>query len=124
MDIKVSAIQIFVSDWKKAKKWYSEILGMKLAGEYPENQAAWMKLDGIDFYIETPNSGWGEGWNSVKVGGRTPIIFETKDIYKKVEELKRKGIKFVEEVSKRSWGEYKAVFSDPDGNEFNLVQAS
>jgi catechol 2,3-dioxygenase-like lactoylglutathione lyase family enzyme len=67
MNIKLSAIQIFVSDWKKAKKWYSEILGMKLIGEYPENQAAWMKLDDIDFYIETPNSGWGEGWNAVRL---------------------------------------------------------
>jgi len=121
--MKLNAIQIFVSDWVKAKKWYSDILEMELVGEYPETKAALMKLDGINFYIETPNPKWGEGWDKVKIGGRTPIIFETEDINKAVENLKQKGVIFVEEISKRPWGEYKAVFSDPDGNEFNLVQS-
>jgi predicted enzyme related to lactoylglutathione lyase len=40
-----------------------------------------------------------------------------------VKELKEKEVKFLEEISKRPRGEYKAVFSDPDGNEFNLIQA-
>jgi len=121
--MKLNAIQIFVSDWMKAKKWYSDILGMELIEEYPETKSALMKLDDVNFYIETPNPKWGEGWDKVKIGGRTPIIFETKDINKTVESLKQKGVIFVEEISKRPWGEYKAVFSDPDGNEFNLVQS-
>ena len=120
--MKLSAIQIFVSDWKKAQKWYSEILGMKIIKEYPETKCTLMKLDDIDFYVETPNSAWGEGWDTVKIGGRTQIVFKTKDIQKTVAELKEKGVKFVEEISKRTWGELKAVFSDSDGNEFNLVQ--
>jgi hypothetical protein len=40
---------------------------------------------------------------------------------KAVAELKRKSVRFVEELSMRPWGEMKAVFADPDGNEFNLV---
>jgi predicted enzyme related to lactoylglutathione lyase len=81
-----------------------------------------MKLGKTHFYIETPNPKWGEGWNTVKIGGRTPIIFVTKNIEKAVKYLKQKKVKIIEEISKRPWGQYKAVFVDPDGNEFNLVK--
>ena len=36
--------------------------------------------------------------------------------------VKKIGVKFVEELSKIVWGEYKAVFVDPDNNEFNLIE--
>ena len=124
MDIKLDSIQIFVSDVEKAKKWYSEVLDMKVIEEYPEIKSMVMELNGAKFYIETPCPEWGEGWDKVKIGGRTPIIFVTDNIHQTVKELKKKGVKFVEEVSKRSWGEYKAVFADPDGNEFNLIEGN
>jgi len=123
MELKLDSIQIFVSDIKKAKKWYSEILGMELLEEYPNIKCLLMKLNDIQFYIETPCSEWGEGWNTVKIGGRTPIIFKTKDLKKTVGKLKLKNVKFIEEISKRPWSQHKAVFTDPDGNEFNLMQA-
>ena len=81
-----------------------------------------MKLGNIEFDIGTPIPEWGEGWDTVKIGGRTSIFFESDDIKKTVKSLKQKGVKLVEELSKRPWGEYKAVFADPDGNEFNLIQ--
>lgn len=117
------SIQIFVSDVKKAKEWYCNVLGMEIVEEYPKIKSVLMKLGGVKFYIETPCSEWGEGWDKVKIGGRTPIIFATKDIQQTVNKLKAKGVKFVEEISKRVWGEYKAVFCDPDGNELNLVES-
>lgn len=122
MDIKVGLIQVFVSDIKKSKKWYREILGMKLIKEYPIFKCVLMKMKNIEFDIGVPISKWGKGWDKVKIGGRTSIFFETKNIDKTVKTLKQKGVKFVEEITRRPWGEYKAVFSDPDGNEFNLIQ--
>lgn len=122
MKIRPGPIQIFVSDIEKAKNWYSDILGMKLVKEYPEFKCVLMKLGDIEFDIGTPGPEWGDGWNTVKVGGRTPIFFETRNLIKTVAELKQKGVKFIEEPQKRPWGEYKAVFADPDGNEFNLIQ--
>lgn len=123
LKVRLDSIQIFVSDIGKAKSWYSEILGMKLIEEDPKFKCLLMKLGNAKFYIETPIPEWGEGWDTVKIGGRTSIIFATKNIKQTVKELKQKGVKFVEELSKRPWGEYKAVFADPDGNEFNLIQS-
>lgn len=122
MALKLGPVQVFVSDAEKSKAWYSEMLGMEVVEEYPEIKCIAMRLGKALFYIETPTPKWGEGWDKVKIGGRTQIIFETKNIRRTVEELKGKGVRIVEDISKRPWGEYKAVFSDPDGNEFNLVQ--
>jgi catechol 2,3-dioxygenase-like lactoylglutathione lyase family enzyme len=122
MKIKPGAIQIFVSDLEKAKEWYTNILGMKIIKEYPDFKCVLMKLGKIEYDIGVPDPCWGEGWNKVKIGGRTPIFFETKNIEKTVKKLKKKGAVFVEELSKRPWGEMKAVFADPDGNEFNLIE--
>lgn len=121
MGFKLGQVQIFVSDLEKAKKWYSENLGMKLVEEYPKMKCARMKLGDTEFFIETPNPAWGEGWDAVNVGGRTPIIFAVDDVVRTVAVMKKKGVRFVEELSMRPWGEMKAVFADPDGNEFNLV---
>ena len=122
MEIKLGSIQIFVLDINKAKKRYSKIIGMKLIEENKELKYLIMNLGGVYFCIETPNPKWGLGWNRAKIGGRSSIIFETKNIKKTVNELKKKGVAFVEEISRRPWGEYKAVFVDPDGNELNIVQ--
>ncbi len=122
MNIKPGPIQIFVSDIKIAKKWYSEVLGMKVLEEYPRFQCILMKLGSVEFDIGVPNDSWGVGWNKVKIGGRTNIFFETTDIKKLVRELKEKKVRFVEEISRRSWGEYKAIFTDLDNNEFNLIE--
>lgn len=81
-----------------------------------------MKWGEIEFDIGTPIPEWGEGWDKVVVGGRTNIFFETSNIKQTVKELKQTGVKFIEDPSKRVWGEFKAVFVDPDGNEFNLIE--
>jgi catechol 2,3-dioxygenase-like lactoylglutathione lyase family enzyme len=120
--LKAGPIQIFVSDLKRAKKWYIEILGMELVEEYPEFQCILLRLGDIEFDLGVPNSTWGKGWDKIRVGGRIPIFFETKNIKKTWEELKKKGIKVVEELSRKPWGEMSAVFADPDGNEFTLIE--
>jgi len=122
MKLKTGPVQIFVSNIEKAKGWYKEVLGMELVKEYPDFKCILMKLDEGYFDIGVPDPCWGEGWDKVKIGGRTPIFFETENIEETWRELKTRGIKVVEELSKRSWGEMKAVFADPDGNEFNLVE--
>ena len=65
--LKPGPIQIFVSDIKRAEKWYSEILGMKLIEKYPEWDCILMKLGNIEFDIGVPSAKWGLGWNKAKV---------------------------------------------------------
>lgn len=122
MIIRLDAIQIFVSDIEKAEKWYSKIFKMKLIEADYKFKYVIMKLGKNIFYIESPNYLWGKGWDQVKIAGRSNIIFKTKNIYETVKILKQKKVEFIEEISKRPWGELKAVFTDPDGNQFGLVE--
>jgi catechol 2,3-dioxygenase-like lactoylglutathione lyase family enzyme len=122
MKLKLGPIQIFVSDLERAKKWYTKVLGMKIIKEYSEFKCVLMKLGKNEFDIGVPNSYWGEGWDKVRIGERTPIFFEADDIEKTWKELKKRGVKVIEELSKRPWRDMKAVFADPDGNEFNLIE--
>jgi catechol 2,3-dioxygenase-like lactoylglutathione lyase family enzyme len=124
MNLKVGPFQIFVSDIKQAQKWYSKALGMKLIESYPKVKCVLVKLGRTEFDIGVPNPTWGRDWKKVKVGGLSPIFFETDDIFKTCRALKKKGVKLIEEPQKKSWGEYKAIFVDPDGNEFSLIQVA
>lgn len=111
MKLRVGPIQVFVSDLEKAKEWHKEVLGMKVVKEYPEFKCVLMKLGETEFDVGVPNPSWGEGWDKIEIGGRTQIFFETNDIKRTVKELKKKGVKFVEEPSERPWREMKAVFT-------------
>lgn len=122
MNLKAGPIQVFVSDIEKAKKWYSQVLSMELLEDYDEFKCLLMKLGAVEYDIGVPLPNWGEGWDKLKIGGLTNIFFETTNITQTVEDLKQRGVQFIEEPAKQSWGEYKAIFADPDGNEFSLIE--
>ena len=124
MDISRCLIQIFVKDLDKAVKWYKEKLGMKLIEKSDEWKSATLRFCGVDYDICQPIPKWGSNWIKAKrnIGGLRGIFFYTKDINKAYQELKSKGVKFQRPPFKTHWGEYKAHFIDPDGNEFSLCQ--
>jgi lactoylglutathione lyase len=57
-----------------------------------------------------------------RLGGATGMVVESNDIIKTYEELSAKDVKFKEVPSKQSWGGIQALFEDPDGNEWVMVQ--
>jgi len=124
MGIHRCLIQIFVSDFDKSVKWYKEILGMEFVSKSDEWKSATFRLAGVNYDICQPNSKWGSNWLKAKrnIGGLRGIFFYTEDINKTFQEFKLKGVKFLKPPFKTPWGEYKAHFIDPDGNEFSLVQ--
>jgi catechol 2,3-dioxygenase-like lactoylglutathione lyase family enzyme len=124
MDIFECLIQIFVSDLDKSLKWYQDKLCMELVSKSNEWKSATLKLSGVYFDICQPVAKWGLNWIKAKrnIGGLRGIFFYTEDISKTYHKLKLKGVKFLKPPFKTPWGEYKANFIDPDGNEFSLCQ--
>ena len=124
MRFKFGAIQIFVSDLEKAKKWYEEKLGFGIIEEFKEYKCALMEFDGIEFDICEPNPSWEEGWEEYKekIGRHIGVIFETDDIESLVKELEERGVKFVKLPEEKPWGEIRATFVDLDGNSFDILQ--
>jgi uncharacterized glyoxalase superfamily protein PhnB len=58
------------------------------------------------------------------VGVSTGIIFETKDIEALYQRLKKRGVRFTMLPQNMSWGGIIAVFEDPDGNRYQVVEDS
>jgi catechol 2,3-dioxygenase-like lactoylglutathione lyase family enzyme len=55
-------------------------------------------------------------------GGPTGIVFDTDSIYDLHRKLVDEGVRFKLKPEKRDFGGLMAVFTDPDGNEFQVVE--
>ncbi len=112
MVTKEFSIAVMVSDAKKTAKWFEDKLGFRssLHGHWvvvwPEGSSAKMHLCEGD-----PDP------------GNTGIAFYEKDAAKAAEKMKAKGVKFTKEVKKEPWGT-EGMFSDPDGNEYYIMQGT
>ena len=102
---KEFSVAVMVSDPKEAAAWYREKLGFEVS-EMDHWVTAWPK---------------GAGWKihlceGELEPGNTGIALYSDDVRGAVADLKKKGVKFVQNYKKSSWGE-SARLVDPDGNE-------
>jgi catechol 2,3-dioxygenase-like lactoylglutathione lyase family enzyme len=114
----VDTVAVVVSNRKKALDWYRDVLGLPVAYIAPD----------IGHWIEVGPSRpltrihLCETSEEEGAGGPSGITLLTDDIQREYEELRRKGVRFLSPPEKMDWGEWLAVFVDPDGNEVDLKQ--
>jgi lactoylglutathione lyase len=130
------SIAILVRDAQISAEWYRAKLGFEIVGN--EGHAVFVKPKGAStslLHLCGPCDAWGQD----APGGRTGIWFQCgeitfrkdaktgqivpasspEDVERTYAELRRNGIEFSEELTTTDWGKY-AIFSDPDGNEFEI----
>ncbi len=127
MPTHICAVEVMVSDLKKAVKWYQEVLGFKVVGRALAYKCTLMRLqkDSIVLDIGQPNPEWGphdykEGQRMI--GRNTGIILETENIDRIYKHLQRRKVAVLEPPRKRPWDEIRMRFSDLDGNEITMVE--
>jgi catechol 2,3-dioxygenase-like lactoylglutathione lyase family enzyme len=118
MNLTFGEVQTFVSDLGAARRFYVDILGMKLVKESDR----WLILDisGNRFIL----MGGGRPVARQESYGTecaTVLCLLTDRIHRDYETLRAKGVRFFSEVNKVAEGEYVA-FQDPDGNLLELIQ--
>lgn len=110
---------IVVSDFKKAKEFFVQQVGLKELASAPEY--GWAELGG-----ETGGSVIGIAEESsmmeVKAGSNAVITLSVEDIEKSVQDFEKKGIKLIGEIIEVPGHVKMQMFSDLDGNLFQLVQ--
>lgn len=132
----VGSIAVLVHDARKSAEWYRDTLGFDIVGM--EGHAVFVKPKGAQsvlLHLCGPCDAWGKD----APGGRTGIWFhsgeittrkdpktgqvlpasEPADVERTYSELLRNGVEFSEPLTTTGWGKY-AIFSDPDGNEFEI----
>lgn len=121
MITQVKMVSITVSDQQKAVEFYTEKLGFTLQANESmgdENGTRWIELalpsGGTLLNLYPPQS------PDAKVGGSSPIGFTCDDVFKTYDELKERGVEFVQPPKEEFWGKY-CIFADPDGNQFCLT---
>lgn len=121
MVIKNSMLSwIIVSDFKKALDFFTKTLGMKIQQHTPEY--GWAELTGqeaggaiLGIAQETPQE-------PIKAGSNSVMTFSVDDVVKTKNELAKKGVKFLGEIIEIPGHVKMQLFSDPDGNLFQLVE--
>jgi predicted enzyme related to lactoylglutathione lyase len=113
---KMKNVVVFVRDFEAAKRFYKEQLKLPLA---QESQAI------MEFF---PGSATAFGVSLAMheaalalVGRHTGITFQVENIELLCGQLSAAGVRFAEPLEKTPWGKM-AVVSDPDGNQFALVE--
>jgi metallothiol transferase len=111
----VWCITFYVSDLRKATKFYEETLGLEKKYEY--SSYVGFECGGVEVGL-IPKLEEGQ-----KVSPLSPAVeFLVNDVEKMYNELKKKGVKFVKELHEEPWGGRQATFTDPDGNILEIAQ--
>ena len=111
----VWCVTFYVSDLKRAAKFYEETLGLEKKYEF--SSYVGFECGGVEIGL-IPKIGGNQ-----KVGPLSPSVeFLVDDVEKTYNELKRRGVKFVKELHEEPWGGRQAAFTDPDGNVLEIVQ--
>jgi predicted enzyme related to lactoylglutathione lyase len=111
---RVNWLEVKVSDIKTAKKFYSDILGLKIKQEWPGYVI--FDLPGtLTFALML-------GGKKGRKEGAPNIYLAVSNLDEEYKTLKEKGVNFIEPPKKQYWGGYAALFADPDENLFYLTQ--
>ena len=113
----VKFASIPVTDQDAAIAFYTEKLGFRLLTDQPfDGKQRWVELGipGADTRVVLFRFDRGP-----QPGGQMNVTFWTDDVEGTARELEAKGVEFVKQPKKESWGTA-AIFKDGDGNQFVL----
>ena len=122
---KLLMVAMNVSDMPKAKAFYADKLGFRVATDYRQDDDNWWVTLNLPGGGTTITLSRASGFENMKPGTMT-LYFETSDIAAANKELRVKGVK-VNDVQDDLFGSGSGVkwFSveDPDSNQIILAQA-
>lgn len=114
---RIASIRVFVFDLEAARKFYEETLG--LAGRSDGDDYSTFSLGDVRLIIEPvePTSDY-----ALLVGRFTGFSFDVPDVYVAYEDLKGRGVVFLDPPELQPWGGILAHFEDADENILTIVQ--
>src|SRR3954452_18166887 len=122
----ICTVSIFVSNQNRAKDFYTKVLGLELRQDSPlapGTDARWVSVAPkgatTEAILYVPDENW-EHYRQV-VGKSQALTFNVTDMQALSQDLKAKGVKFVQEPDVQPWGTF-AIIEDSEGNHLILVE--
>jgi predicted enzyme related to lactoylglutathione lyase len=117
----VDFVSINVADQERAKRFYTDVLGLELLLDVPMGEpdgAKWVEVrpPGSQtklILFHAPGA----------AGGMAPFVFDTDDIVATCADLAAKGVEIVDAPAVAPWGSWWAQIKDSEGNSIGLNQA-
>ena len=119
--MQLNTARVFVKDIAAAKSFYAYALELPLKADGESYGYCVFRSGSTELVVESvPAEAPSEG--QVLVGRFTGLSFTVLDIQSKYAELLSKGVSFSGAPERQAWGGTLATFSDPSGNELQIVQ--
>ncbi len=121
--VLLERISVFVRDRANAKRWYEEVLGLKVRADDPSSGRLEMALgpETAGLAISVPDPSWGEPAYAeamARVGRATGLVFRTDSVRALSLRLEHAQAPITQPPRAEPWGEWTVRFTDPDGNEY------
>ena len=110
----VWSITFYVSELKKAARFYEEMLG--LDKKYEFSSYVGFECGGVEIGLMPNPKRKAQHDTSVSV---QLLVSNVDEVYEK---LKAKGVEFTSELHEETWGGKQAALKDPDGNILEITQ--
>ena len=111
----VWCVTFYVSDLRRASKFFEETLGLEKKYEY--SSYVGFECGGVEIGL-IPKSK-----EEKRVTQTSPSVeFLVDDVDRMYNELKSKGVKFIKELHDEPWGGRQASFTDSDGHILEIAQ--
>ncbi len=123
---RVGTVSIFVEDQERAKRFYTQVLGMELRTDSPlspGSEARWIAVAPPGGETEIVLYLADENWKHYKqvVGKSQALTLDVSGMAGLHRDLAGKGVQFVQEPDEQPWGTY-AIIQDSEGNSILLVE--
>ena len=119
MQYKLANVRIFVTDWERAIRFYTETLAIPTA--FRDDEAGWAQLATGDCTLALEKLAPDDSEGSGLVGRFVGVSLEVADIHSTYRELDARGVDFVGAPEEQPWGGVLAHLRDPDGNILTLL---
>ncbi len=122
MDYKLYAVRVFVADWSRALRFYTETLGIPTT--FRDDTMGWAQLATGEGQLALERLAPDDPEAPHLVGRFTGVSLEVPDIEAAYRTLIGRGVEFHAPPQKQPWGGVLAHFRDPDGNLLTLLGSS
>jgi lactoylglutathione lyase len=119
VEYKVFAVRVFVTDWERAIRFYSQILEMAIV--YQSDKMGWAQMAPGEGQLALERVDPSDLEGRALVGRFVGVSLQVPDIFATYKTLVARGVEFVAPPEKQPWGGVLAHLRDPDGNILTLL---
>jgi catechol 2,3-dioxygenase-like lactoylglutathione lyase family enzyme len=118
--VQLRYVTVLVNDQDEALRWYTEVLGLKKVEDTSSGPGTrWLVVAGEG----QPSPGIvlqlaSNAAKTARMGKETNWVFRVSDCFSFYQQLRTKGVRFMQPAKRQPWGTVQAIFEDPYGNIF------